>query len=195
MVAPGCTRRDPVRLARRGRRAGGEGHGGRARGPVRRACGPGAGQRPGFPARGQEVHRRHDQRRRLRLHRPGHVHPCGRLSPSVYEFGQGWAVNQFNASVIDAAARQGMLPLISWNHGTTMETPGANGQSDGSLQLAHDHRRPLRPLHQVVGGGRQALGYPIALRFAHEMNGNWYPGHVRQRQRPQPVRPGVAARA
>ena len=80
--------------------------------------------------------------------------------PSVYEFAQGWAVNQFDASVIDAVAKQGMLPLISWEPWDyRMETPGANRQSDQpALQPVHDHRRPLRPLHQVVGGGRKSPG-------------------------------------
>ena len=100
--------------------------------------------------------------------------------PSVYEFGQGWAVNQFSASAIDAVARQGMLPLISWEPWDyRKETPGADQQSDQpaySLSTIIDGRydRYIRSWAEGVRG----LGYPIALRFAHEMNGNWYPWGV-----------------
>ena len=100
--------------------------------------------------------------------------------PTVYEFGQGWAVNQFNAGVIDAVARQGMLPLISWEPWDyRKETPGADQQA----------RQPAYSLSTIIDGrydryirswaeGVKSLGYPIALRFAHEMNGNWYPWGV-----------------
>jgi mannan endo-1,4-beta-mannosidase len=100
--------------------------------------------------------------------------------PSVYEFGQGWAVNQFSASAIDAVARQGMLPLISWEPWDyRQQTPGADQQSDQpaySLSTIIDGRydRYIRSWAEGVKG----LGYPIALRFAHEMNGNWYPWGV-----------------
>jgi len=97
--------------------------------------------------------------------------------PSVYEFGQGWAVNQFNASVIDAVARRGMLPLISWEPWDYQKaTPGSAVQGD----------EPAYSLSTIIDGrydsyirswaeGVKGLGYTIALRFAHEMNGNWYP--------------------
>ena len=100
--------------------------------------------------------------------------------PSVYEFGQGWAVNQFSDSAIDAVARQGMLPLISWEPWDyRQETPGADQQSNQpaySLSTIIDGRydRYIRSWAEGVKG----LGYPIALRFAHEMNGNWYPWGV-----------------
>ncbi len=97
--------------------------------------------------------------------------------PSVYEFGQGWAVNQFNASVIDAVARRGMLPLISWEpwdyRTAPMGTPRQGDQPAYSLSTIIDGRydRYIRSWAE----GAKSLGYPIALRFAHEMNGNWYP--------------------
>jgi len=100
--------------------------------------------------------------------------------PSVYEVGQGWAVNQFNASVIDAVARRGMLPLISWEPWDYRTAPmGTSRQGDQpaySLSTIIDGRydRYIRSWAEGV----KSLGYPIALRFAHEMNGNWYPWAV-----------------
>jgi mannan endo-1,4-beta-mannosidase len=100
--------------------------------------------------------------------------------PSVYEFGQGWAVNQFNASVINAVARRGMLPLISWEPWdyriAPMGTPRQGDQPAYSLStiISGRYDRYIRSWAEGV----KSLGYPIALRFAHEMNGNWYPWAV-----------------
>lgn len=100
--------------------------------------------------------------------------------PSVYEFAQGWAVNQFDRGAIDKVAERGMLPLISWEpwnyqHRSTIES------------LAGD--QPAYSLSHIINGdydgyirswakGVKSLPYTIALRFAHEMNGFWYPWGV-----------------
>jgi len=99
--------------------------------------------------------------------------------PSVYEFAQGWAVNQFNRAAIDKVAQQGMLPLISW------EPWNYRGQS--SISSYGD--QPAYSLSHIINGdydgyirswaeGVESLPYTIAIRFAHEMNGNWYPWGV-----------------
>jgi mannan endo-1,4-beta-mannosidase len=97
--------------------------------------------------------------------------------PSVYEFAQGWAVNRFDRSAIDKVAKRGMLPLISW------EPWNYRRQSS----LAGD--QPAYSLSHIINGdydgyirswamGVKSLPYTIAVRFAHEMNGNWYPWGV-----------------
>jgi len=100
--------------------------------------------------------------------------------PSVYEFTQGWAVNKFDRSAIDKVAKRGMLPLISWEPW--------NYQSRSKVaSLAGD--QPAYSLSHIINGdydayirswamGVKSLNYTIALRFAHEMNGNWYPWGV-----------------
>ena len=97
--------------------------------------------------------------------------------PSVYEFAQGWALNQFNRGVIDKVANRGMLPLISWEPWDYRDnSPGAQKQGN----------QPAYKLSNIIDGhydryirswaeGVKSLGYTIGIRFAHEMNGNWYP--------------------
>jgi mannan endo-1,4-beta-mannosidase len=99
------------------------------------------------------------------------------VQPSVYEFTQGWAVNQFNKAAIDLVAARGMLPLISWEPWDYADTaPGAQTEGD----------QPAYKLSNIADGrfdgyirswaeGVKSLRYTIAIRFAHEMNGNWYP--------------------
>lgn len=97
--------------------------------------------------------------------------------PSVYEFAQGWAVNQFDRSAIDNVAARGMLPLISWEPWDYQDQSKA--ASLGGIQPAYS-------LSHIIDGdydsyirswaeGVKSLPYIIAIRFAHEMNGNWYP--------------------
>lgn len=100
--------------------------------------------------------------------------------PSVYEFAQGWAVNQFDRSAIDRVADRGMLPLISWEPWDyRKESPIVALRGDQpayrlSTIIDGDYDRYIRSWAEGVKG----LGYTIALRFAHEMNGNWYPWGV-----------------
>jgi len=100
--------------------------------------------------------------------------------PSVYEFTQGWAVNQFNRAAIDKVAKRGMLPLISWE-------PWNYRRQSRIASLSGD--QPAYSLSHILNGdydgyirswaeGVKSLPYTIAIRFAHEMNGNWYPWGV-----------------
>ena len=100
--------------------------------------------------------------------------------PSVYEFPQGWAVNQFNRAAIDQVAERGMLPLISWE-------PWNYQRQSKIASLSGD--QPAYSLSHIINGGYdgyirswaegvKSLPYTIAIRFAHEMNGNWYPWGV-----------------
>jgi mannan endo-1,4-beta-mannosidase len=97
--------------------------------------------------------------------------------PEVYEFSQGWALNQFNAGLINAVADRGMLPLISWEPWNYLKEP-----KEDALR----GYQPAYSLTNIIDGkydsyirswaeGVKHLGYPIALRLAHEMNGYWYP--------------------
>jgi mannan endo-1,4-beta-mannosidase len=97
--------------------------------------------------------------------------------PEVYEFSQGWALNQFNRGVIEGVARRGMLPMISWepwNYRRESRSDALRGY------------QPAYRLSNIIDGrydkyitswaeGVKGLGFTIAIRFAHEMNGYWYP--------------------
>jgi mannan endo-1,4-beta-mannosidase len=100
--------------------------------------------------------------------------------PSVYEFAQGWAVNQFDRSAIDNVAEHGMLPLISWepwDYQRQSKNPLLSGIQP-AYSLSHiidgDYDNYIRSWAEGV----KSLPCTIAIRFAHEMNGNWYPWAV-----------------
>jgi len=96
--------------------------------------------------------------------------------PSVLEFAQGWAVHQFDRGVFDRIAERGMFPLMSWEPWNYQESGPAqshgeqpnyrlNGITDGAFD---DYIRGF-------ADGIKTLGYQVGIRFAHEMNGFWYP--------------------
>jgi mannan endo-1,4-beta-mannosidase len=100
--------------------------------------------------------------------------------PSVYEFAQGWAVNQFDPNAIDNVAERGMLPLISWEpwdyrrHSKIASLSGIQPAYSLSHIINGDYDSYIRSWAEGV----KSLHYTIAIRFAHEMNGNWYPWAV-----------------
>jgi hypothetical protein len=93
--------------------------------------------------------------------------------PSVLQFSQGWAEDKFDTSRFNAIAEQGMMPIVSWEPWNFREDTG-------------DGYQPAYQLSAIAGGvyddyvrswatGMAALPYPVVIRFAHEMNGFWYP--------------------
>jgi beta-mannanase len=100
--------------------------------------------------------------------------------PSVYEFTQGWAVNQFDRNAIDKAAKRGMLPLISWepwNYKRQSKITSLSGVQP-AYSLSHIINGDYDSYIRSWAEGVKNLPYSIAIRFAHEMNGNWYPWGV-----------------
>ena len=100
--------------------------------------------------------------------------------PEVYEFSQGWALNQFNRGIIERVAERGMLPMITWEPWNYQLAPQA--------EALHGYQ-PAYRLSDIIDGrydryirawaeGVKSLGFTIAIRFAHEMNGFWYPWAV-----------------
>jgi mannan endo-1,4-beta-mannosidase len=100
--------------------------------------------------------------------------------PSVYEFAQGWAVNQFDPNAIDNVAERGMLPLISWepwDYRRQSKTASLSGIQP-AYSLSHIINGDYDSYIRSWAKGVKSLHYTIAIRFAHEMNGNWYPWAV-----------------
>ena len=89
---------------------------------------------------------------------------------SLISFYAGW-IDEFNRSGLDAIATRGSMPIVTWEpwdyrNGTT--------------------NQPSYRLSAITGGAWDAYitrwaqaardwGKSMQLRFAHEMNGNWYP--------------------
>jgi Glycosyl hydrolase family 26 len=93
--------------------------------------------------------------------------------PAVLQFTQGWAEDKFDAERLDTIVAKGMLPIVSWE--------------PWDYKRADDYgNQPAYRLSAVASGaydsyirswaaGIAALPYPVVIRFAHEMNGFWYP--------------------
>ncbi|GGM21963.1 glycoside hydrolase family 26 protein [Dactylosporangium sucinum] len=107
----------------------------------------------------------------------GFVRAAGK-APQVMMFAQGWATHKkFDRQPFDRIVNRGMLPMLGWE------------PWDYRVESKVDTERGTQPayrLSKITDGsydayirsyaeGIKALGYPVALRFAHEMNGYWYP--------------------
>ncbi len=97
--------------------------------------------------------------------------------PHVFMFSQDWAGGDLRPELFDAIVRRGMVPMISWeprDH-RMQEDPGKPATDQPQYRLARiidgtwdDHiRKWARQLRM--------LKYPVSLRFAQQMNGDWFP--------------------
>lgn len=98
--------------------------------------------------------------------------------PAVMMFNHGWAVHDFDRAEFDRVAQRGMLPMLSWEPW--------NYKDDSKSKSGIHATQPEYRLSNIYGGhfddyireyalGIKSLDYSVAVRFAHEMNGFWYP--------------------
>ncbi|MFJ4406711.1 MULTISPECIES: glycoside hydrolase family 26 protein [unclassified Streptomyces] len=89
--------------------------------------------------------------------------------PRILEYYQDWR-RDFSASDAELAYQQGALPLVTWE---------PYGDSRSADQPKYALKRIASGTYDayIIRFARQvkAIGQPIGLRFAHEMNGDWYP--------------------
>ncbi len=93
--------------------------------------------------------------------------------PSAMQFTQGWGHNQFDRGLFDRIAARHMLPIVSWepwNYDTRGES-----QDQPDYRLANIIDGRFDDYIRSWAKGMAALPYPVVIRFAHEMNGFWYP--------------------
>ncbi|MFJ2575682.1 glycoside hydrolase family 26 protein [Kitasatospora aureofaciens] len=97
--------------------------------------------------------------------------------PNVLEFSVGWWDRKFDRRVFDTVAERGIMPMVAWE-------PWDYRKESKDDKLRGE--QPEYALSNIIDGkfddyikawaeGIKGLGYPVALRFAHEMNGYWYP--------------------
>ncbi|MCY9555756.1 hypothetical protein M5W98_29570, partial [Paenibacillus apiarius] len=108
-------------------------------------------------------------------------------SPQVMLFGADWASAAFDRSLFDRIAERGMMPMLGWEPWDHTVDKAARRTELTDRQI--DRLRATQPdyrLSRIARGdfdaylrswadGVRSLGYPVAIRFAHEMNGDWYP--------------------
>ncbi|MFD9794311.1 glycoside hydrolase family 26 protein [Streptomyces sp. NPDC059070] len=97
--------------------------------------------------------------------------------PQVFEFSADWAHDRFDAAAFDQVARRGMLPVVAWepwDHRAEAKEPRLRGEQP-AYRLARIVDGDFDSYVRSWARGIASLGYPVAIRFAHEMNGYWYP--------------------
>ena len=104
---------------------------------------------------------------------------AGKRRPSVFMFSQGWGTaGGFDRTQFDTVARAGMLPMLSWEPWNYRDD---NLRKDGThvaqprYRLARITAGDFDDYLRQYAQGVKSLGYHVAIRLAHEMNGVWYP--------------------
>jgi hypothetical protein len=93
------------------------------------------------------------------------------VTPSIVMWYQHWSGSpSFPSQAADAAVSRGAMPIVTWE---PRDPRGGGAQPQYALRtiVAGEHDAYIRRWAQEAA----AWGKPIYLRFAHEMNGDWYP--------------------
>ncbi len=99
------------------------------------------------------------------------------VRPRVVLFPQPWRQGRPDTALLDRVEARGALPMIGWEPWDDRAPSRAAG---------HPADQPAHALSRLVSGADDELvrtwartlrdwRHPVAIRFAHEMNGNWYP--------------------
>ncbi len=98
-------------------------------------------------------------------------------SPQVMLFAQGWLGQRFDRRPFDAIVNRSMLPIMGWEPWDYQQEPKKEALRavQPRYQLSRITAGDFDPYLRDWASGIARLGYPIGIRFAHEMNGNWYP--------------------
>jgi mannan endo-1,4-beta-mannosidase len=96
--------------------------------------------------------------------------------PAVLQFSQGWAKDQFDAGRFSSIAARGMLPIVSWEPWDyTLRGKAVSSGEQPAYRLSALIAGRYDPYIRSWATGLASLPFPVVLRFAHEMNGFWYP--------------------
>lgn len=93
--------------------------------------------------------------------------------PQVMAFSEGWERDSFDRARFDEVARRRMMPMLAWEPWDYRAPAPRHEQPKYSLK--HIINGEFDPYIRSWAEGIADLGYPVAIRFAHEMNGFWYP--------------------
>lgn len=101
---------------------------------------------------------------------------AARKIPNMVEFFQGWD-REYPRDQIIELWRRGALPVLSWEPRPTAQPMGPD--SDNTTEPDYTLRSIIDGSHDEYidrfATSVRDLGLPVAIRFAHEMNGNWFP--------------------
>jgi hypothetical protein len=101
-----------------------------------------------------------------------------RYQPRTVMFTRSWAGDRFDPQSFNKIAERGALPVLGWEP-LDHRVQAKRDVHEGSVQPAY---RLIRIINGDFDGylnsyaqGIKSLGYRVGIRFAHEMNGFWYP--------------------
>lgn len=97
--------------------------------------------------------------------------------PNAMLFTQGWATDEFDPSLLDAVVSKGMFPIVAWepwDYAQESTVPWLRGEQP-DYALARIIEGAFDDYVRDWARGLARWGQPVGLRFAHEMNGDWYP--------------------
>jgi len=98
-----------------------------------------------------------------------------RHQPAALQFSQGWAHHQFDRALFDRIADRSMLPILSWEPWDyTASGPSQTHGEQPAYRLSRIANGEFDEYVRSWAQGIKDLGYPVAVRFGHEMNGFWY---------------------
>ncbi len=97
------------------------------------------------------------------------AHLVGRMPAVVLSF-QLWGAraHDFPKQCMGNVIARGAAPMLTWE-------PWAGAITDPTYKLSNIVRGDFDSYIRRYAQGAKAWGHPFLLRFAHEMNGNWYP--------------------
>ena len=91
---------------------------------------------------------------------------------AIVNWFQSWGSlnNSFNTSYLSSIRQHGSIPLVTWEPWDT-----SKGVSQPNYSLAAVASGQHDAYIRQWAKSAKAWGHPFFLRFAHEMNGDWYP--------------------
>ena len=97
--------------------------------------------------------------------------------PHVLLFSQDWKHDRFDATRLAAVRKAGLVPMVAWEpwDGRRGGTTNRERATQPDFRLADIAAGRHDAYVRSWARGLRDLRAPVALRFAHEMNGDWYP--------------------
>lgn len=83
---------------------------------------------------------------------------------------------EFRPDVVTHSYEQGAMPIVAWEPWAGIQ----NGTSQPAFALSKIKKGDFDPYITRFASAVRDAKWPIAIRFAHEMNGTWYPWSERQ---------------
>jgi mannan endo-1,4-beta-mannosidase len=98
------------------------------------------------------------------------------VKPNLVMFFKNWNEHKvFDAAEYNKVHELGATPIIAWEPWN----PNRNPIKQADYRLSRIIAGKFDPMIHDWARGLKSLNYPVMLRFAHEMNGHWYPWAVR----------------